>query len=83
MMSFEDNTWKVWRDLSDSSQRFIGKVSDDRSVVDGYWEYSTDGGKTWQHDFDIKYTRNIERKHINDSKGHWPSRHCQPVSPLR
>jgi hypothetical protein len=56
-MSFEENTWKVWRDLSDSSQIFIGKVSDDRSVVEGYWEYSTDGGKTWQHDFDIKYTR--------------------------
>ncbi len=41
-MSFDDNTWKLWRDLSEFIQRFIGKVSDDRAVVDGYWEYSTE-----------------------------------------
>jgi hypothetical protein len=55
-MSFEDNTWKLWRELPDSCQRFVGQVSDDRSVIDGHWEFSTDG-KTWQHDFDVKYTR--------------------------
>src|SRR5579884_3102061 len=54
-MSFEEPTWKLWRERTQSIQRFVGTVSDDRSVINGHWEYSTDGGKTWQHDFDVKY----------------------------
>jgi hypothetical protein len=53
-MSFETDTWKLWRDTSKFSQRFEGKVSADRKSINAYWSKSTDD-KTWQHDFDIDY----------------------------
>jgi hypothetical protein len=56
-MTFERNIWKLWRKLPGSYQRFEGKVSDDNSIIEGYWEYSKDGGKTWKHEFDLKYSR--------------------------
>jgi len=53
-MSFENDTWKLWRDSSKFSQRFEGKVSADRKTINASWVNSTDG-KTWQHDFNIDY----------------------------
>ena len=53
-MSFENDTWKLWRDSSKFSQRFEGKLSADRKTINASWVNSTDG-KTWQHDFNIDY----------------------------
>jgi hypothetical protein len=53
-MSFENATWKLWRDASQFSQRFEGKVSADHKTINALWSNSTDG-KTWKHDFNIDY----------------------------
>lgn len=57
LMSYKNNVWKMWRDNPKFSQRFKGIVSEDKKIISAYWETSTDGGKTWQHDFDMKYER--------------------------
>ena len=56
-MSFHNNIWKMWRDTSNFSQRFEGKVSKDMKAIDARWEKSTDNRKTWEHDFNVKYER--------------------------
>lgn len=56
-MSFQDDIWKMWRINTEFSQRFEGEVSDDRSTIKAYWEKSLDGGKTWEHDFNMTYKR--------------------------
>lgn len=56
-MSFENGIWKFWRNGSDFSQRFEGKVSEDGNTITGKGEMSHDGGDTWEHDFSITYTR--------------------------
>jgi hypothetical protein len=55
-MSFLDDEWKMWRNSPDFSQRFEGKFSDDRNIITARWEKSTNGS-TWEHDFDVKYTK--------------------------
>jgi hypothetical protein len=60
-MSFENGVWKLERDepdLSplDFSQRFTGTFTDDGKTIAGRWEICHDG-KTWEHDFDITYTK--------------------------
>jgi hypothetical protein len=60
-MSFEDGVWRLWRDEPDLSplafsQRFTGTFGDDGKTIAGRWERSPDG-KTWEHDFDLTYTR--------------------------
>jgi hypothetical protein len=55
-MSFGKGVWKIWRNAPGFSQRFEGKLSKDGSILQAFWENSTDG-KTWKHDFDLKYTR--------------------------
>ncbi|MCW3123702.1 MAG: hypothetical protein JWQ38_3194 [Flavipsychrobacter sp.] len=56
-MSFENGIWKIWRNSPDFIQRFTGMVSEDKKMISGCWEKSTDG-KTWSHDFDLKYVKN-------------------------
>jgi hypothetical protein len=56
-MSFADRTWKMWRTNLTFSQRFEGALSRDASEIDAHWEKSTDGGKTWHHDFDMTFRR--------------------------
>lgn len=56
-MSFKDNIWKMWRDNPKFSQRFEGKVSDDRKTISASWEKSNNGGKSWEHDFDMTYKK--------------------------
>ncbi len=55
-MSFADGVWQMWREAPDFWQRYEGKVSADRQTIAGCWETSSDG-VTWQHDFDVTYTR--------------------------
>jgi len=60
-MSFENGVWKLWRDEADFSsldfsQRYTGTLSDDGNTIAGAWEICHDG-KTWEHDFDITYTK--------------------------
>ena len=60
-MSFDDGTWKLWRDAPDFSpldflQRYTGTLSDDGNTISGAWEICHDG-TTWEHDFDLTYTR--------------------------
>ncbi len=56
-MSFKNGVWKIWRNSPKFSQRFEGKISRDKKVIKARWEKSLNG-KKWEHDFDIKYTRN-------------------------
>jgi hypothetical protein len=60
-MSFGAGVWKLWRDEQDFSpldfrQRFTGTFSEDGATITGAWELSHDGA-TWEHDFDLAYTR--------------------------
>jgi hypothetical protein len=60
-MSVEDGVWKLWRDEPDFSpldfsQRFSGTFSADGETIAGRWEICHDG-MTWEHDFDLTYTR--------------------------
>jgi hypothetical protein len=54
--SLADRIWRVWRDAPRFSQRFAGRLSDDGGTIRGAWEASKDGS-TWEHDFDLIYTR--------------------------
>jgi hypothetical protein len=60
-MSFENGVWKLWRDEADFSpldfsQRYTGTFSDDGKTIVGAWEICHDG-TTWEHDFDLSYTK--------------------------
>ena len=55
-MSFSDATWRLWRNDPGFSQRFEGRVSPDRNRIVARSEKTFDGS-TWEHDFDLTYTR--------------------------
>jgi hypothetical protein len=55
-MSFSVGDWRMWRNNPGFSQRFEGRVSPDRKKITSHWEKSFDGS-TWEHDFDVSYTR--------------------------
>ena len=55
-MSFSNKVWKMWRQSPDFSQRFEGNIADDGNKILAHWEKSDDG-HTWEHDFDITYSR--------------------------
>ncbi|WP_020599289.1 hypothetical protein [Spirosoma panaciterrae] len=57
-MSFNDDTWKIWRNAPNFMQSFEGKISEDRNTIVGAWSKSFDG-KEWEHDFDLLYKRKI------------------------
>ena len=56
-MSLAGNTWQLMRIGQDFSQRFIGVFDESRDVITGSWEASSDDGATWEHDFDLTYTK--------------------------
>ena len=66
-MSFSDGTWKMWRNSPDFSQRFEGKLSEDRNTITAHWQNSSDG-MSWEHDFDVTYTK-VRQATKNDSQG--------------
>jgi len=57
LMSFSDGTWRLWRDTPEFSQRFEAQVSGDEAEINGEWRKSSDGGTTWEHDFNVRYRR--------------------------
>jgi hypothetical protein len=56
-MTLADGEWTQSRADPGFHQRFRGQLSDDSSRIAADWSMSRDGGKTWQHDFDVTYTR--------------------------
>jgi hypothetical protein len=56
-MSFAAPDWHIWRTTPDFSQRFEAVMSSDQSTIKGAWKKSFDGGTTWEHDFNLDYTR--------------------------
>jgi hypothetical protein len=60
-MSFDDGVWTLSRTTADFSpldfsQRFTGTFGDDGRTIRGRWEICQEGS-TWEHDFDLVYTR--------------------------
>jgi len=55
-MSFSEGLWQLWRNTPGVSQCFEGRVSPDGKTITSQWEKSFDGA-TWEHDFDITYSR--------------------------
>lgn len=60
-MSLDEGVWTLWRDTADFSpldfaQRYTGTFSADGRRIVGAWEICHDG-TTWEHDFDLAYTR--------------------------
>ena len=56
-MSFSDRTWRMWRDTPEFAQRFDAEVGPSQAEITGSWQKSADGGKTWEHDFMVHYSR--------------------------
>jgi hypothetical protein len=61
-MTLADGVWTLLRTEADFSpldfaQRFTGEFGADGSTIDGRWEQSQDGGRTWELDFAITYRR--------------------------
>ncbi|HWD64232.1 MAG TPA: nuclear transport factor 2 family protein [Solirubrobacteraceae bacterium] len=56
-MSFAGSTWRMWRETPGFTQRFQAYVSADHDAIVGRWEKSADRGASWEHDFNIDYTR--------------------------
>jgi hypothetical protein len=47
----------MWRDTPEFSQRFAAKVGAGQAQIHGSWRKSVDGGRTWEHDFKVCYSR--------------------------
>ncbi len=65
-MRLMDGTWQLWRNAPGFSQRFEGRVGPDRKTITSHWEKSFDGA-TWEHDFDITYTRRKDSRATPDA----------------
>ena len=60
-MTFENGVWTLLRTKPDFSpfefhQRYVGRFSDDGTVIEGAWEKSDDG-ENWELDFGLTYRR--------------------------
>ena len=60
-MTLAHNVWTLWRDEADFSpldfrQRYTGTIAEDGRTIAGSWDICHDG-TTWEHDFDLTYTR--------------------------
>jgi hypothetical protein len=60
-MTFDGMTWTLLRNKPDSSpldfhQRYVGRLSDDQSTIEGEWQRSDDG-RAWSRDFGLEYRR--------------------------
>jgi hypothetical protein len=60
-MTFDGRVWTLTRETADFtplefSQRFTGTFDDSGTTITGQWEICHDG-TTWEHDFDLTYTK--------------------------
>ena len=55
-MSLAGGVWRLWRTAPGFSQRFSGRFDETADTIRGRWERSRDGS-SWEHDFDLTYTR--------------------------
>ncbi len=55
-MSVSNGVWRIWRDPSEFSQRFVGHITGDGRTINGQWEFSRDG-TNWEVDFDLTYRK--------------------------
>lgn len=60
-MSLSDGTWRMWRDTPEFSQRFDAELAAGLAEISGSWRKSADGGSTWEHDFNVRYSRRDQR----------------------
>jgi len=56
-MTLEERNWTLLRSDPDFHQRFVGQISEDGASIDGRWEKSDDLGTSWQHDFNLTYSK--------------------------
>jgi hypothetical protein len=56
-MSFADGVWIQHREDPGFHQRFQGTVDRSGDRISAFWTKSHDDGATWQHDFNLTYTR--------------------------
>jgi hypothetical protein len=56
-MSLKNDAWRIWRHTAEFTQRFEAQVDTGQGVINGHWEKSHDAGITWEHDFNVRYTR--------------------------
>jgi hypothetical protein len=56
-MNLDGLTWRMSRETPEFSQRFEAEISADHTQITGSWLRSSDGGATWEHDFNVSYTR--------------------------
>ena len=56
-MSFDASRWTLRRNTAEFSQRFEATIGSNGTAIDGRWEKSFDNGKTWEHDFNLNYTK--------------------------
>jgi hypothetical protein len=54
---FTADTWRLWNDTPEFSQRSTNTLSDDDNAINGQGELSTDDGATWKPDLAITYRR--------------------------
>jgi len=55
-MTFDGETWRIWRDDQQFSQRFEAVVSAGLDLISGRWEKRS-SGEEWEHDFAVTYRR--------------------------
>jgi hypothetical protein len=60
-MSYSNGRWRLWRNTPQFSQRFDAAVTSGQGEINGSWETSLDGGRTWEHDFKVRYSRRARR----------------------
>lgn len=56
-MTFAGGEWTQFRADPGFHQRLSARLSADGRLIEGTWSKSHDGGESWEHDFDISYTR--------------------------
>jgi hypothetical protein len=56
-ISFEDGELVIERNDPDMVQRYVGRLSEDGTRIEGSWQFSEDGGSTWKTDFEGTYVR--------------------------
>jgi hypothetical protein len=59
-MSLVGGEWQMWRTTPEFSQRFEAVVEPGGRTISGTWQKSSDGGATWEHDFNVDYVRSSE-----------------------